>query len=170
MAMEYKKQNTAAQVLERIEAHIDRMVEHPYLKKIKISDVCEELSIFDWWPEYLTKSKLQEMRQFCKEAIKLGYEGYVCFKVGARGCANGMWAYPELCTEEGYAPSHTATLFRSFTPAYLYWDISNREGKWDWEGKYATEEDRNNNYDRLKTIKDLEAFIETQPTEQVYRK
>lgn len=170
MAMEYKKNNNAQEVLERIEAHIDRLVEHPYLKKIKITDVYEELSIFDWWPEYLNKSKLLEMREFVKEAIKLGYDGYVCFKVGARGCANGMWAYTEGCTDDGYAPNKCPALYRSFTPAYKYWDVTDKEGNWNWKGKYETEEEHMAEYDRLKTIKDLEKFIESQPIEQVYRK
>ena len=157
----------AAPVLERVEALIDKMVEHPYLKRIKITDVYEELSIFDWWPEYLSKSKLYEMRQFLKEAIKLGYTGYVCFKVGATGCANGMWAAVEE-SEDGYSPN-CATLFRSFTPAYLYWDVTDKDGNWDFEGKYTDEEDRRKNYDKLRTIKDLEAFIEAHK-DQVYRK
>lgn len=156
----------AAPVLERVEALIDKMVEHPYLERIKITDVYEELSIFDWWPEYLSKSKLYEMRQFLKEAIKLGYTGYVCFKVGATGCANGMWAAVEE-SEDGYSPN-CATLFRSFTPAYLYWDITDKDGNWDFEGKYTDEGDRKKNYDKLRTIKDLEAFIEAHK-DQVYR-
>ena len=157
----------AAPVLERVEALIDKMVEHPYLKRIKITDVYEELSIFDWWPEYLSQSKLYEMRQFLKEAIKLGYTGYVCFKVGATGCANGMWAAVEE-SEDGYSPN-CATLFRSFTPAYLYWDVTDKDGNWDFEGKYTDEEDRRKNYDKLGTIKELEAFIEAHK-DQVYRK
>lgn len=164
-----KQRNTAAEVLKRVEAYIKQLEENRYVTRLKISDIYNDLSIFDWWPEYLTKSKLGEMRQFLREAIKLGYEGYVCFKVGATGCANGMWAHTELETDDGYSPTHCPTLFRSFTPAYLYWDITDSNGSWDWDGKYKSEEDRLKNYDRLHTIKQLEAFIESQQG-LVYRK
>lgn len=163
-----KQYNTAAQVLERVEERIAWFEDNPY-SRLRISDCCNEFSIFDWWPEYLTKSKLYEMRQFLKEAIKLGYEGFVCFKVGATGCTNGMWAHTELETDEGYSPNGCPVLFRSFTPAYRYWDVTDKDGNWDFEGKYKDEEDRRQNWDRLKTIKDLEAFIEAH-RDQVYRK
>ena len=163
-----KQYNTAAQVLERVEERISWFEFHPY-SRLRIKDCCNEFSIFDWWPEYLTKSKLQEMRQFLREAIKLGYEGYVCFKVGATGCANGMWAHTELETDGGYSPKNCPVLFRSFTPAYRYWDVTDKDGNWDFEGKYESEEDRRQNWDRLKTIKDLEAFIEAHK-DKVYRK
>ena len=163
-----KTRNTAAEVLKRVELKIEQM-EEGTVRRLKISDYCNEFSIFDWWPEYLTKSKLYEMRTFLKEAIKLGYEGYVCFKVGATGCANGMWAHTELETDEGYSPNGCPVLFRSFTPAYTYWDVTDKTGDWDFEGKYEDEEDRRQNWDRLKTIKDLEAFIEAH-RDQVYRK
>lgn len=159
-----KQRNTAAEVLKRVEGYLDNP-----LRRFPISSVCNDLSIFDWWPEYLTKSKLQEMRQFLREAIKLGYTGYVCFKVGATGCANGMWAHTELETDEGYSPNGCPILFRSFTPAYRYWDVTDKDGNWDFEGKYKDEEDRRQNWDKLKTIKDLEAFIEAHK-DKVYRK
>ena len=156
----------AQDVLDRVEEFLERPQ-----SRFCISDpnVYKPLSIFDWWPDYLSKSKLQEMRQFLKEAIKLGYTGYVCFKVGATGCANGMWAYTLNCGPDGYAPDNCPTLFRSFTPAYRYWDVTDKDGNWNFEGKYKDEEDRRSNLDRLKTIKDLEAFIETHK-DQVYRK
>lgn len=153
-----KQYNTAAQVLERVEERIAWFEDNPY-SRLRIDECYKEFSIFDWWPEYLTKSKLYEMRQFLKEAIKLGYTGYVCFKVGATGCANGMWAHTELETDEGYSPDGCPVLFRSFTPAYRYWDVTDRQGSWDWDGKYESEEDRRQNWDRLKTIKDLERFL-----------
>lgn len=159
-----KQYNTAAQVLKRVEEYLDKPQ-----SRFLISSVCDDLSIFDWWPEYLSKSKLREMRQFLKEAIKLGYEGYVCFKVGATGCANGMWAHTELETDDGWSPDNCPVLFRSFTPAYCYWDVTDKKGKWEFEGKYESEEDRRKNYNKLKTIKDLEAFIEAHK-DQVYRK
>ena len=163
-----KQYNTAAQVRERVEERIAWFEDNPY-RRLRISDCYNEFSIFDWWPEYLNKSKLQEMRQFLREAIKLGYEGYVCFKVGATGCANGMWAHTELETDEGYSPNNCPILFRSFTPAYRYWDVTDKDGNWNWEGKYESEEDRRLHYDKLGTIKDLEAFIEAHK-DKVYRK
>lgn len=163
-----KQYNTAAQVLKRVEERIAWFEFHS-IRRLRIEDCYKEFSIFDWWSQYLTKSKLQEMRQFLKEAIKLGYEGYVCFKVGATGCANGMWAHTELETDGGYSPNNCPVLFRSFTPAYCYWDVTDKDGNWDFEGKYESEEDRRQNWDRLKTIKDLEAFIEAHK-DKVYRK
>lgn len=159
-----KKRNTAAEVLKRVEEYLDKPQ-----SRFLISAVYNDLSIFDWWPEYLSKSKLKEMRQFLKEAIKLGYEGYVCFKVGAKGCANGMWAHTELETDEGYSPSDCPTLYRSFTPSYRYWDVTDKDGNWDWEGKYKDDKDRNTNYDKIKTIKQLEAYI-AENEDKVYRK
>ena len=163
-----KQKNTAAEVLERVEAYIEQLEATQYVKRLRIQDVYNELSIFDWWPEYLTRSKLKEMRQFLKEAIKLGYEGYVCFKVGATGCANGMWAHTELETDDGYAPQDCPTLFRSFTPAYLYWDVTDTEGNWEWGGKYD-DDDRVKHYDDIKNIKQLEEFIDRN-RDKVYRK
>ena len=158
-----KQRNTAAEVLKRVEEYLDKPQ-----RRFLISSVCNDLSIFDWWPEYLSKSKLREMRQFLREAIKLGYTGYVCFKVGATGCSNGMWAHTELETDEGYSPKGCPCLFRSFTPAYRYWDITDKNGNWDFGGKYESEEDRRLHYDKLGTIKDLEAFIEAHK-DKVYR-
>ena len=116
----------------------------------RISEVFKELSIFDWWNEYLSVSQAKKMRQFLKEAIKLGYTGYVCFKVGAAGCSNGMWANVNESTD-GYSPDGP-TLFRSFTPSYTYWNITDKNGNWDF--------DADHNYDDIKTIKQLEAYIE----------
>ena len=61
-------------------------------RRFRIYSVCNELSIFDWWNEYLSVSQLKQMRKFLETAITMGYAGYVCFKVGAAGCSNGMWA------------------------------------------------------------------------------
>ena len=61
----------------------------------RIYDVCDRLSIFDWWNEYLSVSQLKQMRKFLETAITMGYAGYVCFKVGAAGCSHGMWAHKQ---------------------------------------------------------------------------
>lgn len=119
--------------------------------RITMRECCNDLSIFDWWTEYITIGKLKEMRTFLREAIKLGYTGYVCFKVGASGCANGMWAN-KLPTTNGYSPD-CEFLYRSFSPDYTYWDITYPDRPRD--------DDRlsyrlGKKFDALKTRKDLE--------------
>lgn len=143
---DYKKYNASA-VLVKVEELLDNL--NYKGATYNISDIYKELSIFDWWNESLGKSKLLDMRKFLKEAIKLGFTGYVCFKVGASGCANGMWAHKEETTD-GYSPKG-ACLYKSFTPDYECWAI-------DFKGKgFLPKGDK---YDSLKTIKDLENFIE----------
>jgi len=93
-----------------------------------IKEVRDELSIFDWWNETLSASNLKKMRSFLKTAIELGYTGYVCFKVGASGCANGMWAHKVESTD-GYSPDGEA-LYRSFSPDYTYWQVKDADGNW----------------------------------------
>ena len=110
----------------------------------KMEKVCNRLSIFDWWVNYLSLSKLKDMKKFLEVAISLGYKGYVCFKVGATGCSNGMWAHKEESTN-GYSPDGDC-IYKSFTPAYNYWQIK-KDGKW-----YP---DRDDNYDSIKTIKGI---------------
>lgn len=97
-------------------------------KVFRMTAVYDELSIFDWWKETLSMSQLKQMQSFLKTAIKLGYTGYVCFKVGATGCSNGMWAYKQLSTD-GYSPDGEC-LYRTFTPAYLGWDACLADGSW----------------------------------------
>ena len=102
----------------------------------KINAVYKELSIFDWWNETLSMSQLKQMKKFVETAIKLGFNGYVCFKVGAAGCAHGMWAYKEESTN-GYSPD-CDTLHHSFRSGDNYWDVQ-INGKWmsaDAEGRY----------------------------------
>ena len=113
--------SNAEPVLAKLEARIAKGCSVP------IRYVCDELSIFDWWPERLSVTNMKQMRTFLKEAIKLGYTGYVCFKVGASGCANGMWAH-KAESEDGYSPKGDA-IYRSFTPDYTYWSF-NKGGKW----------------------------------------
>ena len=87
----------------------------------KTREVCDELSIFDWWNDELSMSQLKQMRAFVKTAIKLGFTGYVCFKVGAAGCAHGMWAHKEESTD-GYSPKGDC-LFHSFRAGDNDWSI-----------------------------------------------
>ena len=121
MTKENCEQFNAQPVLEKLEAMIERG------NSRYIRDVYDELSIFDWWPERLTITHMKQMRAFLREAIKLGYTGYVCFKVGARGCANGMWAAKEPTTD-GYSPK-CDTIYRSFTPDYTYY-AAKKDGTW----------------------------------------
>lgn len=150
-----KKGLNALEVLFEVEAKIDELeiknaqgYRHPYNTRLRIRDVFRELSIFDWWNDYLSLTQLKDMKKFLTEAIKLGYDGYVCFKVGATGCANGMWAHKKE-SETGYSPDGEC-LYKSFTPAYNYWQVKTEDGKWIPEG---------NDYDSIKTIRQLEKFL-----------
>ena len=99
-----------------------------YSKKWRIAEVCDELSIFDWWNENLSMSQLKQMKDFLDKAIDRGFDGYVCFKVGAKYCSHGMWAHKKE-SETGYSPDG-ACLFHSFRSGDNYWDMCNDEGKW----------------------------------------
>ena len=103
----------------------------------RISDVYDKLGIFDWWNETLSMSQLKQMKSFLITAIKLGYTGYVCFKVGASGCSHGMWAHKNESTT-GYSPDG-ACLFHSFRSGDDYWDACDDNNVW-LDSKYATEE------------------------------
>lgn len=116
--------------------------------KFRIHDVCEELSIFDWWNENLSVSQLNKMKRFLELACELGYNGYVCFKVGATGCSNGMWAY-KAESENGYSPNGEA-IYRSFTPAYKCYDFCDENGNW-----YGSD----NNHDEIKNATQLKKII-----------
>lgn len=105
-------------------------------KVFKIRAICEECNIFDWWNETLSMSQLKQMRTFLNQAIKLGFTGYVCFKVGAAGCSHGMWAHKEESID-GYSPDGDV-LFHSFRAGDNYFDME-LDGVWMHE-KYATEE------------------------------
>lgn len=120
--------------------------------RVAMTEVCDELSIFDWWVDDITISRLKEMRTFLKEAIKLGYTGYVCFKVGATYCSNGMWAH-KAPTTDGYSPDGEF-LYRSFTPDYTYWDIHYNNEFGDDADKLSKRVGKR--FDELTTIKALE--------------
>jgi hypothetical protein len=152
-----KKGLNAQEVLFEVEAkieHLERWQEeykngYTWRKpRFEIREVYKELSIFDWWNDYLSQTQLKDMRKFLKEAIKLGYTGYVCFKVGATGCANGMWAHKKE-SETGYSPDGEC-LYKSFTPSYNYWQVKTAEGNW------IPSDDE---YDSVKTIKQLEDLL-----------
>lgn len=138
----------AKPVLERLEKMIERGC------SVQIKHVYDDLSIFDWWPERLGLGHMKQMRTFLKEAIKLGYVGYVCFKVGASGCSNGMWAYKESTTD-GYSPNTRKcdAIYRSFTPDYTYYAAC-KDGTW-----YPGEDADGNAFDSCKTIKQLEDLV-----------
>lgn len=97
-------------------------------KKWKIWDVCDKLGIFDWWNEYLSVSQLKQMKTFLETAAKLGFNGYVCFKVGATGCSHGMWAHKAESTN-GYSPDGEC-LHHSFRTGDNYWDYCDANDKW----------------------------------------
>lgn len=163
---EYKKYN-AQPVLLAVEKWI-RIIEmrekvyswskwcYRHYGRITMRECYDDLSIFDWWTEYITIGKLKEMRTFLREAIKLGYTGYVCFKVGASGCANGMWA-DRVPTTNGYSPKGGDYLYRSFTPDYTYWDICYNDECGDKADKLSKRVGKG--YNELKTIRDLEGAL-----------
>lgn len=97
-------------------------------RRWRIYCVCNELSIFDWWNEYLSVSQLKEMRRFLETAITMGYTGYVCFKVGTKYCANGMWAHKQE-SEDGYSPDGEC-LYHSFVSGANDWDVKLADGTW----------------------------------------
>lgn len=80
--------------------------------KYRIREVYGNFGIFDWWNEYLSVTQLKQMKSFLEKAISLGFTGYVCFKVGASGCSNGMWAHKAESTT-GYSPDGTC-LYHKF--------------------------------------------------------
>lgn len=106
--------------------------------RLRISDVCSDLSIFDWWNENLSRSQLNQMAKFLETAGSLGFNGYVCFKVGAAGCSHGMWAHVNESTD-GYSPKEGACLFHSFRSGDNYWDVKLPDGTWlhdKYDGKF----------------------------------
>ena len=129
--MEFKKYNRA-EVEEHVEAYITQLEAEKahwgWYNKLRIKDVCDELSIFDWWNDYLSLSQLEQMQKFLKVAGDLGYDGYVCFKVGAAGCSHGMWAHKEESTD-GYSPDGEC-LFHSFRSGDNYYDAKLADGEW----------------------------------------
>lgn len=122
----------ANEVLTNVQKYIEKLEAKKHAPgaypRLRIKEVYEDLGIFDWWNENLSISQLKEMRKFLKTAIELGFKGYVCFKVGAAGCAHGMWAFKKE-SETGYSPDG-ACVFHSFRSGDNYWDYCNDEEKW----------------------------------------
>lgn len=126
----YKNRNAEA-VLANVEKRLEELEawnrDHHYRRYYCMREVCSELSIFDWWNDKLSASQLKDMRKFLKVAIERGYTGYVCFKVGATGCANGMWAH-KAESEDGFSPDGEY-LYKSFTPDYNCWRFEAADGR-----------------------------------------
>lgn len=122
----------AREVLANVNKHLEtaeyEKARYGTASKWRISVVCEELGIFDWWNDYLSMSQLKQMKRFLEVAISHGFTGYVCFKVGAKGCSNGMWAHKAESTT-GYSPDGE-TLYHSFVNGANYYDYCNADGKW----------------------------------------
>lgn len=144
----FEKHNAEA-VLENVEKRLAE-INTQYRKRYSMREVCDELSIFDWWVDYLSEAKLKDMRKFLRVAIERGYTGYVCFKVGAKGCANGMWAH-KAESETGYSPDGEF-LYKSFTPSYNYWSVVAADGK-----TYPSHD--TDDWDSCKTIKQLDQLL-----------
>lgn len=117
-----------ANVVEMIAEGEEYNAQNKRKRRWRIYSVCEELSIFDWWNDYLSVSQLKEMRKFLETAITMGYTGYVCFKVGAKYCANGMWAHKKE-SEDGYSPDGEC-LYHSFVSGANDWDVEFADGTW----------------------------------------
>lgn len=131
----------AKQVLEKLEWYINSGISRDMYQ------VCEPLSIFDWWVDNLSVSKMKQMRTFLKNAIKLGFDGYVCFKVGAKCCSNGMWAHKKT-SQDGYSPDGDY-IYRSFSPDYTCYSG-------EINGIDLTKDVK---YDSIKTISQLKKAI-----------
>lgn len=149
MNKNYENYNAAA-VLLNVEKRIEELENNPSKSNFRIMEVYDELSIFDWWKDTISLNKLKDMRKFLKEAVKLGFTGYVCFKVGASGCANGMWAH-NVPTTNGFSPE-SDFLYKSFTPDYNCWQLH-------INGVSMPSRETNEEFDKLTTIKKLEDYI-----------
>ena len=118
----------------------------------EIDVVCNELNIFDWWNDTLSLSQLKSMRKFLKTAIELGFDGYVCFKVGAAGCSHGMWAHKDLSTN-GFSPDGDF-LFHSFRSGDNYYDMKLNDVWMQNMDMFKSEEDECRYEFTLKEVKE----------------
>lgn len=123
--------NNRSEVAERVDfhlAHLENMrAKFNYRPALKIENYYKELSIFDWFKDYLSVTDLKNMASFLKTAQKLGFNGYVCFKVAVPGFANGMWAHKKESTD-GFSPDG-ACLYKGFGDSN-YWDCCFDDGTW----------------------------------------
>lgn len=125
--MENYVEYNAKNVLKKVNYYLEELTEQAryfnfhYRTYISMDKVYKDLSIFDWWKDHLSITDLKNMKHFLETAIEYGFDGYVCFKVGVSGCANGMWAH-RVPSTDGYSPNGDC-LYRSFTPAYTEWDV-----------------------------------------------
>ena len=141
----------AAKVLENVNACIEEMETSFSAERMtwmrghwvfKIDAVYDELSIFDWWHDTLSMTQLKQMKNFLENAIKLGYTGYACFKVGASWCSHGMWAH-RLESTDGYSPKEGGCLFHSFRYGDNYYGVKFNDGTWaDCDKEYTLREVR----------------------------
>lgn len=109
----------------RMNKHLKYPIRDEYDPITETSNIYKDLSIFDWWKDNLTRTDLNHMLDFCSLAMVLGFNGYVCFKVGASGCASGMWAHKEK-SEDGFSPNGDF-IYRSFTPDETYYSIKDSD-------------------------------------------
>lgn len=148
--MTYEMYN-AENILKEVEKKIKILDDKKYYKYFVTREVYSELSIFDWWNNRISRNHLKQMRSFLKTAIKLGYKGYACFKVGASGCANGMWVHTEESTD-GFSPDCDC-IYHSFTPDYTRWDVC-------VNGKWVNRKD-----DKVLTLKDIKEILKKEKGE-----
>lgn len=124
---------TTYEILNNVRDYLDfseayrKKYNHP--KRWYIREVCNDFGIFDWWNDYLSVSQLKQMEKFLQTAIDMGFGGYACFKVGAKYCSNGMWAYDEPGTNSG-SPKDGEALYHSFVSGENYWDYRDENGAW----------------------------------------
>lgn len=126
MKMGLNRNEVMEQVAKMISDGESFKARYGWSKKWRIADVYEKLSIFDWWNDYLSVSQLKQMKNFLEIAGKMGYNGYVCFKVGAKYCSNGMWAHKDESTT-GYSPDGEF-LYHSFVSGRNDYDCMLADG------------------------------------------
>ena len=151
--------NTRFEVAENVAEYLKELEARPKGERLRIRAVYQNLSIFDWWNEYLSPTQLKQMQAFLKTAAKLGFNGYVCFKVGAAGCSHGMWAY-EKNTTDGYSPDGPC-LYHSFRSGDCYWDCELPDGLWLHEKACAEEKKRGEapRHDHQFTLKEVKTAL-----------
>lgn len=128
MAKGLNAQEVLNNVEEKITALENWKETRGWTPKLNIVSVYKDLSIFDWRNNKLSLSQLKQMRNFLKTAIKMGFTGYVYFKVGEKYCPHGMWAYKKE-SKDGCSPNG-AILYHSFISGDNFWSAAADNGKW----------------------------------------